>query len=55
MVETYWREASGEASFKVIELKGLEGRAFARGFERVGESEVKITCAIYRNNGVFVR
>lgn len=45
-VETYWREASGDASVKVIELNGFDGRAFARGFDNVGESDVKITWAI---------
>ena len=46
MAETYWSDASGDASVRVIELNGFEGSAFANGFDRVGESEVKMTCAI---------
>lgn len=42
----YCAAMSGEASLREMVLNGLLGRAFARGFARVTESEVKITCAI---------
>lgn len=41
--EMYWREEEGEASFRERVLKGFDGRALARGLERVTVSEVKIT------------